>query len=190
MASGPITSWQIGGKNRFDCDRFYFLGLQNYCGQWLQPWQYKNLAPGKESYDKHKQRLKIETSACWQRSFASQSYGFSSSHVWIWVKVKVKLAQSCLTLCNPMDYSLSGSSVHGILQARILEWVAFPFSRGSSQSRNQTQVSCIEGGFFTNSKYWYIAIWLPQMETLSKEEGRLGYPSRSTSNLVWRWLWQ
>ena len=44
----------------------------------------------------------------------------------MWLKVKV--AQSCLTLCNPMDYT-----VHGILQARILEWVAVPFSRGSSQ---------------------------------------------------------
>ena len=44
--------------------------------------------------------------------------------------VKVKVAQSCLTLCNPMDYT-----VHGILQAKILEWVAFPFSRGSSQPR-------------------------------------------------------
>ena len=52
---------------------------------------------------------------------------------------KVKVAQLCLTLCDPMDYGLSGSSVHGILQARILEWVAFPFSRGSSQPRDQTQ---------------------------------------------------
>ena len=54
-----------------------------------------------------------------------------------------KVTQSCLTLCDPMDYR-----VHGILQARILEWVAFPFSRGSSQPRNRTQVSHIEGGFF------------------------------------------
>ena len=46
--------------------------------------------------------------------------------------VVVKVAQSCLTLCDPMDCSLPGSSVHGILQARILEWVAIPFSRGSS----------------------------------------------------------
>ena len=50
--------------------------------------------------------------------------------------VKVKVAQSCLTLCNPMY-----STVHGILQARILEWVAFPFSRGSSQPRQWTGVS-------------------------------------------------
>ena len=49
------------------------------------------------------------------------------------------VTQSCLTLCNPMDCSPPGSSVHGILQARILEWVAIPFSRGSSQRRNWTQ---------------------------------------------------
>ena len=59
--------------------------------------------------------------------------------------MKVKVAQSCPTLCDPMYYT-----VHGILQARTLEWVAFPFSRGSSQLRNQTGVSCIAGGFFTN----------------------------------------
>ena len=52
------------------------------------------------------------------------------------IKVKVLLAQSCLTLCDPMDYSLPGSSIDGVLQARILEWVALPFSRGSSQPRD------------------------------------------------------
>ena len=62
------------------------------------------------------------------------------------MKVKVKVAQSCPILCVPMDYT-----VHGILQARLLEWVAFPFSRGSSQPRNQIQVSHIAGGFLTNS---------------------------------------
>ena len=61
----------------------------------------------------------------------------------------VLVAQSCPTLCNPMDYSPPGSSVHGILQERILEWVAFPFSRGSSWPRDQTWVSCIAGRFFT-----------------------------------------
>ena len=52
--------------------------------------------------------------------------------------MKVKVSQSCLTLCNPMNYT-----VHRILQARILEWVAFPISRGSSQPRDWTQVACI-----------------------------------------------
>ena len=54
-----------------------------------------------------------------------------------------KLLQSCLTFCNPMDCSPSGSSVHGILQARILEWVAMTSSRGSSQPRGWTHVSCV-----------------------------------------------
>ena len=64
------------------------------------------------------------------------------------MKVKVLVAQSCLTLCDPMDYSPPGSSVHGILWARILEKVAILFSRESSQRRDRTQVSCIAGRFF------------------------------------------
>ena len=59
------------------------------------------------------------------------------------------VTQSCLTLSNPVDCSSPGFSVHGILQARILEWVDMPSSRGSSQPRDQTQVSPIAGGFFT-----------------------------------------
>ena len=60
-----------------------------------------------------------------------------------------EVAQSCPTLCDPMDYSLQGSSLHGILQAGVLEWVAISFSKGSPQLRNQTWVSCTEGSFFT-----------------------------------------
>ena len=57
--------------------------------------------------------------------------------------------QLCPTLSKPTDCSPPGSSDHGILQVRILEWVAIPFSRGSSQLRDQSQVSCTAGGFFT-----------------------------------------
>ena len=71
------------------------------------------------------------------------NYHSIANQLW---KVKVKAAQSCPTLCDPVDYT-----VHGILQVRILEWVAFPFSRGSSQSRDRTQVFHIAGEFFT---YW------------------------------------
>ena len=62
---------------------------------------------------------------------------------------KLLIVQSCPTLCNPMDWSLPGSSVHRIFQARILKRVVIPFSRGSSQPRDQTRVSCIAGRFFT-----------------------------------------
>ena len=67
-----------------------------------------------------------------------------------------KSSQSCPTLCDPIDYSPPGSSVHGILQARILEWAAIPFSRGYSQPRDQTRISynsCL-GGFFTTNATW------------------------------------
>ena len=60
-----------------------------------------------------------------------------------------EVAQSYLTLCDPMDCSLPGSTIHGIFQARILEWVAIPFSRRSSQPRDWTQVSHIVGRRFT-----------------------------------------
>ena len=72
-----------------------------------------------------------------------------------WFSLKVKVAQSGPALCDPMDYT-----VHGILQVRILEWVAVPFSRGSSQPRDRTQVSGLVGRFFTScvtreaQKHW------------------------------------
>ena len=59
-----------------------------------------------------------------------------------------EVTQSCLTLCYPVDCSLPGFSIHGILQARILEWVTISFSRASSQHRDQTRVSCIGGRRF------------------------------------------
>ena len=65
------------------------------------------------------------------------------------VKMKVLIPHSCLTLWDLTDCSSPGSSVHGILQARILESVAISFSRGSSRPRDQTRVSCIAGRFFT-----------------------------------------
>ena len=66
-------------------------------------------------------------------------------------------AQSCLTLCDPMNHNSPDSSVHGIFPARILEWVAIPFSRGSSQPRDRTHISrgsCIAGGFFFLLSHW------------------------------------
>ena len=69
--------------------------------------------------------------------------------------MKVNVTQLCPILCNPVDYT-----VHGILQARILEWVAFPFSRGSSKPRDWTQVSCTAGRLFISQatkeaqEYW------------------------------------
>ena len=65
------------------------------------------------------------------------------------MKSESEVAQSCPTLCDPMDCSLPGSSICGILQARVLEWGAISFSRRSSQPRDRTQVSCIVDRRFT-----------------------------------------
>ena len=86
--------------------------------------------------------------------------------------VEVKATQSCPTLCDPMD------SIHGILQARILEWVAVPFSRGSSQPRDQTQISHMAGGFFTSwatkkaQEYWRGSLSLLQRTFLTQESNQ------------------
>ena len=68
--------------------------------------------------------------------------------------VRAKPLQLCLALCNPMNFNSLGSSVRGILQTRILEWVAVPSSRGSSQPRDQTWACCTGRGLFTTSATW------------------------------------
>ena len=75
------------------------------------------------------------------------------------------VAKLCPTLCNPMDYSLPGSPVHGIFQARMLEWVAISFSTGSSWPRDQTHVSSLAAGFFTTEPpgKLYLLTWLPHI---------------------------
>ena len=104
------------------------------------------------------------------------------------------VSQSCLTLCNPMDCSPPGSPVHGILQARLLEWVAIPFSRGSSWPRDQIQVSHIAGRFFIiwairdnlnciKNSYYSVANKLP------KQSHKIGRSEQTFfSRKTYRWL--
>ena len=94
------------------------------------------------------------------------------------LKVKwSEVAQSCPTLCDPMDCSLPGSSVHWILQARILEWVAISFSRESSWPRDWTQVSCIAG----RRRFTVWATRERSVQTLSHFEN---FPCLS----AWKWF--
>ena len=79
--------------------------------------------------------------------------------------VSAQLLQLCPALCDPMDCSLPGSSIHGILQARILKWVAMASSRGSPQPRDgihTSYVPCISGRFFTTSATWGLYLWISQ----------------------------
>ena len=83
--------------------------------------------------------------------------------------MRAKKPQSCLTLCDPMDCSLTGTFVHGILQARILEWVVKPFSKGSSRPRDPTCVSCspcIAGGFFTATREARVGVLFKDLSAL------------------------
>ena len=82
------------------------------------------------------------------------------------VKSESEVAQSCPTPSDPMHGSLPCSSIHGILQARVLEWVSISFSRGSSWPRDQTQISCIVGRCFT--------VWATSKVHIRKERGTRG----------------
>ena len=90
------------------------------------------------------------TSCCWTSFFILRNSADRppQSYLWKW-KVKVLVTQSCLTLWDSMACSPPGSSVRGNFWARILEWVAIPYSRGSSQPRNRACISCIACRFFT-----------------------------------------
>ena len=85
-----------------------------------------------------------------------------------------EVAQSCPTLCDPMDCSLPGSSIHGIFQARVLEWVAISFSRGSSQPEDRTQVSHIAGRRF--------AVWATRESLFLSTDWNSFHTSRLKSN--------
>ena len=94
----------------------------------------------------------------------------------------MKLAQLCPTICNPMNYSPPGFSVHGILQARILEWVVLPFSRGSSPPKDRNWVSCIASRFFI---IW--AIW--EARYILYCHKLIFPPETSSSNGLWGQLY-
>ena len=82
--------------------------------------------------------------------------------------------QSCPTQCDPMDHSPPDSSVHGILQARILEWAAIPFSRGSSWPRDRTQAFHIASRFFTSWATWE-ALWRPSIILILRHQSFENY---------------
>ena len=104
---------------------------------------------------------------------------------------KVLVTQSCLTLCDPLDCSLPGSFVHEILQARILEWVAIPFSRGSSQPKDWIEVSYIAGRFFTvwatreAQEYWSGPYFGTQEDTLQNSQKCYQVCSKTKQVLDW-----
>ena len=120
MASGPITSWQIKGKKVKIVTDFIFLGskitMDSECSHEIKG----HLILGGKVMTNLDSMLKSRDITLLTKAYIVKSESES------------EVTQSCLTLCDPMDCSPPGSSVHGILQARILEWVALFFFRGSS----------------------------------------------------------
>ena len=102
---------------------------------------------------------------------------------------EVQVVQLCLTFCNPMDRSLPGTSVHGILQARILAWVAIPFSRGSSWPRDWSQVSDIVSRLSTLWAPREGHALAPQCLTLGQEDLLEEWVATHSSILAWRIQW-
>ena len=105
--------------------------------------------------------------------------------------VAVLVIQSCTTICDTVDGSPTGCSVHGILQARILEWVVIPFFRGSSQPRDWTQVSCITGRFFI---FWATrelhSRFLIQISLISLFNTNMRAKSLQLCATLWTTAWQ
>ena len=90
-ASGPITSWQIDGET-VETVAGYFLGIQNRWRWWLQPWNWKMLAPWKKRYDQPRQHIKKQRYYFANKGPSSPSCGFSSNHVWMW-ELTIKKAE-------------------------------------------------------------------------------------------------
>ena len=109
--------------------------------QWLIP---SNFRHG----DHHKADLQWSRTA-YPRSLSKKPSAEWAKEVRHLILLLLIDTQSCPTVCDPVDCSPPGSSVHGILQARMLEWVAVPFCRGSSRPRDWTRACCIAGRFFT-----------------------------------------
>ena len=94
---------------------------------------------------------------CILLTYIVYTYNIYTIYVYIYSEFACIRTQSCLTLCNPMHCTLPGSSVHGILKARILEWDAISSSRESSQPRDQTRVSC--NSCIGSECFYYWATW-------------------------------
>ena len=125
-------------------DRLQSTGLQRVRHDWvtsLTPETFRIYYISVSHYDFN--ALQVISSLFFLFWFSHYVYATPKCPMWS------EVTQSCPTLCDPMDCSLSGSSVHGIFQARVLEWVSISFSRGSSWLRDQTRVSRIVGRHFT-----------------------------------------
>ena len=148
-SNAKVGSQEITGvTDKFD------LGVQNEAEQRLTEFWKENILVISNTLFQQPKRLiyrwKLPDSQYWNQI----DYVLCVTCSLLWSCLCVLVVQSCLTLCDLIDYNLPCSPVPGILQARILEWIAILFSRGSSWLRDWTQISYIAGRFFTISHQW------------------------------------
>ena len=149
MASVPITSWQIDGET-VETVTDYFLGLQNHCRWWPLPWNLKTVAPWKKSYNQPRQHITKRRHYFANKDSSSQSYGFSSSHLWMWewdykegwapknwcfwTVVLEKTLESPLDSKEIQPVHLKGNKSSIFKYLIILNWLAMPSSRNAQYS--------------------------------------------------------
>ena len=142
----------IGGRRRRGRQRIEMVGWHHWLDGWESEWT-PGVGDGQGGLvccDSWGRRVRHD----WATELTDWLKERNSIHRKTFSSVQFSsVAQSCPTLCDHVDYSLPGSSTHGIFQARVLEWVAISFSRGSSWPRDWTQVSCIAG---RHSTIWII----------------------------------
>ena len=163
-------------------DRFYFLGLQNHCRQWLQPWNLKTLVPWKKSYDKPRQRIKKQRHHFADKGPYSQIYGFSSSHVQMW----------------ELDHKEDWVSKNWCFQTVVLEkTLESPLGSKEIKPVNPKEINpeYLLEGLMLRLQYFGHLIWrtdsLEKTLMLGKIEGRRrrGWDGWMASPTRWTWIW-
>ena len=129
---------------------------------------------------------KFRSSGLWLKKKKKKPSPFESTN-----ESESEVAQLCPILWDPMDCNLSGCSVHGIFQARVLEWIAISFSRGSSRPRNRTWVSCIAGRHFTiwatreTNVLWIICYFCRTKTSVTDQAMRITYKHTHTHTYIY-----
>ena len=163
--------------NNGNSDRFYFLGFQNHCRWWLQPWNKKMLAPWKKIYGQPATAKSLQSCLTLCNPIDDSPPG---SHIagilqartldfllqCMKVKSEREVAQSCPTLCDPMDCSPPGSSIHGIFQARVLEWGSIAFSDDQPRQRVTKQRHYFPDNCLSTQMYGFSSshVWMWELD--------------------------
>ena len=187
MASGPIISWQIDGET-METDKFYLKGLQNHCRWWLQPWNKKTLTPWKKSYDQPRQHIKKQRHYFADKGLSSQSYGFSSSHVWMWeLDYKESWARKnwwfwTVVLEKSLESPLDCNEIQPVHPKGNQSWIFI----GRTDAESETPILWPPDE--TELTPWKRP-WCWERLKVGEEEDDRGWDGWMASLIQWTWVW-